>query len=270
MSSCSCGPLCLVLSVALSTTLKMVWLYSQSLLYPFTITLNPKCLFRMRLRDTFVFPHMQINTWTIFHCVVFNRGESERMHVCVSPGEDLAAGSGIAQGRAGTAYMLIYWHDCCKQSWAQTTSEQTNISYIMCSHANMCFSACAQEYFVSVGGLESLSDTLTRVLSQSAHSAPVCKMATVITKTLSACISNNGKTHTHTPHENYWFVLDSPFLLSSCFRAVGIFFIKVEGHSRAVVSVVQPKHWPTRPARCGFDDWTPHGCLWWVFLGTRW
>ncbi len=89
----------------------------------------------------------------------------------------------------------------------------------MCSHANMCFSACAQEYFVSVGGLYSLSDTLTRVLSQSAHSAPACKMATVITKTLSACISNNGKTHAHTPHENYWFVLDSPFLLSSCFRA---------------------------------------------------
>uniref|UniRef100_A0A672PGN7 Telomere repeat binding bouquet formation protein 1 n=1 Tax=Sinocyclocheilus grahami TaxID=75366 RepID=A0A672PGN7_SINGR len=33
------------------------------------------------------------------------------------------------------------------------------------------------------------------VLSQSAHSAPACKVATVITKTLSACISNNGKTH---------------------------------------------------------------------------
>ncbi|KAG1935211.1 telomere repeats-binding bouquet formation protein [Pimephales promelas] len=50
---------------------------------------------------------------------------------------------------------------------------------------------CAQEYFVSVGGLSSLSDTLTRVLSQSADSAAACKMATVITKTLSACISNN-------------------------------------------------------------------------------
>ncbi len=95
---------------------------------------------------------------------------------------------------------------------------------------------------MSVGGLYSLSDTLTRVLSQSVHSAPACKMATVITKTLSACISNNGKTHAHTPHENYWFVLDSPFLLSSCFRAIGIFFIKVEGHSSTVVSVVQPKH----------------------------
>lgn len=102
----------------------------------------------------------------------------------------------------------------------------------------MCFSACAQQYFVSVGGLDSLSDTLTRVLSQSAHSAPACKVATAITKTLSACISNNGKTHTR---ELYWVMLDSPFLLSFCFRAVGVFFIKVDGHSRATVSVVQPK-----------------------------
>ncbi|KAL0167664.1 hypothetical protein M9458_035886, partial [Cirrhinus mrigala] len=50
---------------------------------------------------------------------------------------------------------------------------------------------CAQEYFVSVGGLDSLSDTLIRVLSQLALSASACKVATVITKTLSACITNN-------------------------------------------------------------------------------
>ncbi|KAI7802348.1 Telomere repeats-binding bouquet formation protein 1 [Triplophysa rosa] len=49
----------------------------------------------------------------------------------------------------------------------------------------------AQDYFVSVGGLDSLSNTLTRVLPQSAHSAAACKMATVITKTLSACVSSN-------------------------------------------------------------------------------
>jgi len=65
------------------------------------------------------------------------------------------------------------------------------------------FSACAQEYFVSVGGLSSLSDTLTRVLSQSADSAAACKMATVITKTLSACISNNGKMNACTPQDNH-------------------------------------------------------------------
>jgi len=58
---------------------------------------------------------MQLNTLTIFRVFVYDRGESELMYACVSPGEDLAAGSGIAQGRFGTAYMLIYWHDCGKQ-----------------------------------------------------------------------------------------------------------------------------------------------------------
>lgn len=52
-SSCSCGPLCLVLSVALSTTLRMVWLCSLSLFYP----LNPKWLCRLRLRDRFFCTH---------------------------------------------------------------------------------------------------------------------------------------------------------------------------------------------------------------------
>lgn len=62
---------------------------------------------------------------------------------------------------------------------------------------------------MSEGGLDSLSNTLTRVLPQSAHSAAACKMATVITKTLSACISSNGKTHarTWTTIESYQIVL---------------------------------------------------------------
>lgn len=69
----------------------------------------------------------------------------------------------------------------------------------------------------------------------------------------------------HTPGEPYWVVLNSPFPFSFCLRAVGIFFIRVEGYSRAVVSVVKPKPRPTRQARSGADDWTPHGCLWWVY-----
>ncbi|XP_058607890.1 telomere repeats-binding bouquet formation protein 1 isoform X3 [Onychostoma macrolepis] len=80
------------------------------------------------------------------------------------------------------------------KTWLQEVAlPRAELAQPICSFIGMTVAnnPCAQEYFVSVGGLDSLSDTLTRVLSQSAHSAPACKMATVITKTLSACISNN-------------------------------------------------------------------------------
>ncbi|XP_059362825.1 telomere repeats-binding bouquet formation protein 1 isoform X2 [Carassius carassius] len=80
------------------------------------------------------------------------------------------------------------------KTWLQEVAlPRAELAQPICSFIGMTVAnnPCAQEYFVSVGGLDSLSDSLTRVLSQSAHSAPACKMATVITKTLSACISNN-------------------------------------------------------------------------------
>ncbi|XP_077049859.1 telomere repeats-binding bouquet formation protein 1 isoform X2 [Siphateles boraxobius] len=80
------------------------------------------------------------------------------------------------------------------KTWLQEVAlPRADLAQPICSFIGMTVAnnPCAQEYFVSVGGLSSLSDTLTRVLSQSAHSAAACKMATVITKTLSACISNN-------------------------------------------------------------------------------
>uniref|UniRef100_A0A8C1MF43 Telomere repeat binding bouquet formation protein 1 n=1 Tax=Cyprinus carpio TaxID=7962 RepID=A0A8C1MF43_CYPCA len=90
------------------------------------------------------------------------------------------------------------------KTWLQEVAlPRPELAQPICSFIGMTVAnnPCAQQYFVSVGGLDSLSDTLTRVLSQSAHSAPACKVATAITKTLSACISNNGKTHTR---ELYW------------------------------------------------------------------
>uniref|UniRef100_A0A671L6M0 Telomere repeat binding bouquet formation protein 1 n=1 Tax=Sinocyclocheilus anshuiensis TaxID=1608454 RepID=A0A671L6M0_9TELE len=80
------------------------------------------------------------------------------------------------------------------KTWLQEVAlPRAELAQPICSFIGMTVAnnPCAQEYFVSVGGLDSLSDSLTRVLSQLAHSAPACKMATVITKTLSACISNN-------------------------------------------------------------------------------
>ncbi|XP_073706310.1 telomere repeats-binding bouquet formation protein 1 [Garra rufa] len=80
------------------------------------------------------------------------------------------------------------------KTWLQEVAlPRAELAQPICSFIGMTVAnnSCAQEYFVSVGGLGSLSDTLTRVLSQSAHSASACKVATVITKTLSACISNN-------------------------------------------------------------------------------
>ncbi|KAL1257094.1 hypothetical protein QQF64_012639 [Cirrhinus molitorella] len=79
-------------------------------------------------------------------------------------------------------------------TWLQEVAlPRAELAQPICSFIGMTVAnnSCAQEYFVSVGGLDSLSDTLTRVLSQSAHSASACKVATVIIKTLSACISNN-------------------------------------------------------------------------------
>uniref|UniRef100_A0A672MVV1 Myb-like domain-containing protein n=1 Tax=Sinocyclocheilus grahami TaxID=75366 RepID=A0A672MVV1_SINGR len=102
------------------------------------------------------------------------------------------------------------------KTWLQEVAlPRAELAQPICSFIGMTVAnnPCAQEYFVSVGGLDSLSDSLTRVLSQSAHSAPACKMATVITKTLSACISNNGKTHAHTPQENYLILRVIPGLL---------------------------------------------------------
>ncbi|XP_067276153.1 telomere repeats-binding bouquet formation protein 1 isoform X2 [Pseudorasbora parva] len=80
------------------------------------------------------------------------------------------------------------------KTWLQEVALPRNeLAQPICSFIGMTVAnnSCAQEYFVSVGGLNSLSDTLSRVLSQSAHNAAACKMATVIIKTLSACISNN-------------------------------------------------------------------------------
>ncbi|XP_052007865.1 telomere repeats-binding bouquet formation protein 1-like [Xyrauchen texanus] len=80
------------------------------------------------------------------------------------------------------------------KTWLQeVTLPRAELAQPICSFIGMTVAnnCCAQEYFVSVGGLDSLSSTLTRVLPQSAHSAAACKMATVIIKTLSVCISNN-------------------------------------------------------------------------------
>ncbi|XP_052387230.1 telomere repeats-binding bouquet formation protein 1-like [Carassius gibelio] len=80
------------------------------------------------------------------------------------------------------------------KTWLQEVAlPRAELAQPICSFIGMTVAnnPCAQQYFVSVGGLDSLSETLTRVLSQSAHSAPACKVAIVITKTLSACISNN-------------------------------------------------------------------------------
>ncbi|XP_051953234.1 telomere repeats-binding bouquet formation protein 1-like [Xyrauchen texanus] len=82
------------------------------------------------------------------------------------------------------------------KTWLQeVTLARVELAQPVCSFIGMTVANnfCAQEYFVSMGGLDSLSSTLTRVLPQSAHSATACKMATIIIKTLSACISNNER-----------------------------------------------------------------------------
>ncbi|XP_043120827.1 telomere repeats-binding bouquet formation protein 1 [Puntigrus tetrazona] len=80
------------------------------------------------------------------------------------------------------------------KTWLQEVAlPRAELAQPICSFIGMTVAnnPCAQDYFASVGGLDSLSDTLNRVLSQLPHSAPACKVATVITKTLCACISNN-------------------------------------------------------------------------------
>lgn len=57
---------------------------------------------------------------------------------------------------------------------------------------------CVQEYFASVGGLLTLSDTLSSVVTQCRENPAACKLAAMITRTLSACITDNGKAYTHT------------------------------------------------------------------------
>nr|XP_055030813.1 telomere repeats-binding bouquet formation protein 1 isoform X2 [Misgurnus anguillicaudatus] len=79
-------------------------------------------------------------------------------------------------------------------TWLQEVQlPRAELAQPICSFIGMTVAnnSSAQEYFVSAGGLDSLSNTLNKVLPHSAQSMAACKMATVIIKTLSACISNN-------------------------------------------------------------------------------
>ncbi|KAI5624302.1 telomere repeats-binding bouquet formation protein 1, partial [Silurus asotus] len=61
-------------------------------------------------------------------------------------------------------------------------------SFISMTVAN---NSCVQEYFASIGGLHTLSDTLSSVVTQCRENTAACQLAILITRTMSFCITDN-------------------------------------------------------------------------------
>lgn len=68
------------------------------------------------------------------------------------------------------------------------------ISYLCVSHSlslSTPLTDCAQDSFSTVGGLGTLTLTLIRLVSDAAHSPLACQLSVIMTKTVSACITDN-------------------------------------------------------------------------------
>ncbi|KAK3570845.1 hypothetical protein QTP86_028276 [Hemibagrus guttatus] len=77
--------------------------------------------------------------------------------------------------------------------WLQQLSTfRAELAQPICSFIGMTVAnnSCVQEYFASVGGLLTLSDTLSSAVSQCTENPAACMIATVMTRTLSACITD--------------------------------------------------------------------------------
>lgn len=64
--------------------------------------------------------------------------------------------------------------------------------YILNEHHFFVFAACVQESFSASGGLKTLTVALVRLASAADISSLSCQLSVIISKTLSACISDNG------------------------------------------------------------------------------
>ncbi|XP_072551913.1 telomere repeats-binding bouquet formation protein 1 [Salminus brasiliensis] len=75
----------------------------------------------------------------------------------------------------------------------QVSVSKAELAQPICSFIGMTVAnnTCAQEYFASVGGLITLTDTLAKVVPQCRNNGTACKLAAMITRTLSACIADN-------------------------------------------------------------------------------
>uniref|UniRef100_A0A3P8R875 Telomere repeat binding bouquet formation protein 1 n=1 Tax=Astatotilapia calliptera TaxID=8154 RepID=A0A3P8R875_ASTCA len=87
----------------------------------------------------------------------------------------------------------------------QLTFPQTEIFQPICTFIAMTVAnnSCVQESFSACGGLETLALTLGRLASAADTSLLSCQLSVIISKTLSACITDNcancSRTHTHAP-----------------------------------------------------------------------
>ncbi|XP_041745769.2 telomere repeats-binding bouquet formation protein 1 isoform X5 [Coregonus clupeaformis] len=80
------------------------------------------------------------------------------------------------------------------KAWLQQLSHpRTEMVQPICSFIAMTVANnhCAQESFSSVSGLETLTLTLIRLASHASHSPLACQLSVIMTKTLSACITDN-------------------------------------------------------------------------------
>uniref|UniRef100_A0A674BFK8 Telomere repeat binding bouquet formation protein 1 n=1 Tax=Salmo trutta TaxID=8032 RepID=A0A674BFK8_SALTR len=80
------------------------------------------------------------------------------------------------------------------KSWLQQLSHpQAEMVQPICSFIAMTVANnhCAQESFSIVGGLGTLTQTLIRFASDASHSPLACQLSVIMTKTVSACITDN-------------------------------------------------------------------------------
>ncbi|XP_036440827.1 LOW QUALITY PROTEIN: telomere repeats-binding bouquet formation protein 1 [Colossoma macropomum] len=80
------------------------------------------------------------------------------------------------------------------KTWLQQVSvSKAELAQPICSFIGMAVAnnTCVQEYFALVGGLVTLTGTLASVVPQCKDSSVACKIAVMITRTLSACIADN-------------------------------------------------------------------------------
>ncbi|XP_066541174.1 telomere repeats-binding bouquet formation protein 1 isoform X2 [Hoplias malabaricus] len=75
----------------------------------------------------------------------------------------------------------------------QVSVHKPELAQPICSFISMTVAnnRCAQQYFASVGGLLILTKTLANVALQGKENAVACKLAALITRTMSACIADN-------------------------------------------------------------------------------
>ncbi|XP_022535266.2 telomere repeats-binding bouquet formation protein 1 [Astyanax mexicanus] len=97
----------------------------------------------------------------------------------------------------------------------QVSVSKAELAQPICSFISMTVAnnTHAQEYFASVGGLVTLTNTLASVVAQCRNNATACKLAAMITRTLSACIADNEALAPVL--SELWVVPDLLLLLSS-------------------------------------------------------